>query len=230
MVDPQIHTPTSSVLKYIVFAAMKLLKIQYKLKKEKKKPFRISEVKICFISLCILCMPYISNDLIALSETQEQMDQLGIGSVIILDQQQDENICPCNLLKIYLKGRPSVQGPLFCHLDGKSLTRYQFVSILKKALNWACISDTGFSSHSFRIGAATSLAMEGVDKGNTWEPQGFDMNHSRPPCKSLRNKLLPKLVTCTPSSSNKNQLRINSGCLMYPTPHLFENKLSNRII
>jgi hypothetical protein len=66
------------------------------------------------------------------------------------------------LLKIYLKGRPSVQGPLFCHLDGKSLTRYQFVSILKKALNWACISDKGFSSHSFRIGAATSLAMEGV--------------------------------------------------------------------
>ena len=89
-------------------------------------------------------------------------DQLGIGSVIILDQQQDENICPCNLLKIDLKGRPSVQGPLFCHLDGKSLTRYQFVSILKKALNWAGISDKGFSSHSFRIGAATSLAMEGV--------------------------------------------------------------------
>jgi hypothetical protein len=34
---------------------------------------RISEVKICFISLCILCMPYISNDLIALSETQEHL-------------------------------------------------------------------------------------------------------------------------------------------------------------
>jgi len=29
-------------------------------------------------------------------------------------------------------------------------------------LNWAGISDKGFSSHSFRIGAATSLAMEGV--------------------------------------------------------------------
>jgi hypothetical protein len=94
--------------------------------------------------------------------TSSKTDQLGIGSVIILDQQQDENICPCNLLKIDLKGRPSVQGPLFCHLDGKSLTRYQFVSILKKALNWAGISDKGFSSYSFRIGAATSLAMEGV--------------------------------------------------------------------
>jgi site-specific recombinase XerD len=64
--------------------------------------------------------------------------------------------------KIYLKGRPSVQGPLFCHLDGKSLTRYQFVGVLKKALNRAGISDKGVSSHSFRIGAATSLAMEGV--------------------------------------------------------------------
>jgi hypothetical protein len=58
------------------------------------------------------------------------------------------NIFPCNLLKIYLQGRTSVQGPLFCHLDGKTLTRFQFLSVLKKALNWAGISDKGFSSHS----------------------------------------------------------------------------------
>jgi hypothetical protein len=56
--NPQFHTPTTSVLKYIVFAAMKLLKIQYKLKREKNKTsFRISEVKLCFISLCIPFMP-----------------------------------------------------------------------------------------------------------------------------------------------------------------------------
>ena len=49
MEDPQIHTPTSSVLKYIVFAAMKLLKIQYKLNKEKKKPtFSYFGAKIMF--------------------------------------------------------------------------------------------------------------------------------------------------------------------------------------
>ena len=44
------------------------------------------------------------------------------------------------------------------------------------------------------------------------------MKHSRPPCKSLRNKLLPKLVKCTPSSSNKDLLRNNSGCFMYLPP------------
>jgi hypothetical protein len=47
-----------SGFRVLFFAAMKLLKIQYKLNKEKKKnsPLRISEVKICFISLCIPCM------------------------------------------------------------------------------------------------------------------------------------------------------------------------------
>ena len=36
----------------------------------------------------------------------------------------------------YLNARPKVQGALFCHLNHTYLTRYQVVSVLKKALKF----------------------------------------------------------------------------------------------
>lgn len=89
-------------------------------------------------------------------------DQLGAGSYITVQKQSDSTICPCSLLKRFMHDRPPLSGPLFCHFDGKPLTRRQFVSLLNKALACAGIENTRFTSHSFRIGAATSLAMEGV--------------------------------------------------------------------
>jgi hypothetical protein len=37
---------------------------------------------------------------------------------------------------VYLNMRPSIQWPLFCNLNGKFLTRYQFHSILSAALRF----------------------------------------------------------------------------------------------
>ena len=89
-------------------------------------------------------------------------DQLGAGCVIFLQCQPNSEICPCNLMRLFLKDRPPVPGPLFCHYNGKALTRYQFVSVLKKSLERIGVNGTRYSSHSFRIGRATSLSMEGV--------------------------------------------------------------------
>jgi hypothetical protein len=66
------------------------------------------------------------------------------------------------LVNEYIKVRPLIQGPLFCHYHGSSLSRYQFVAVLKKALMSVNIPCNRFSSHSFRIKAATSLSMEGI--------------------------------------------------------------------
>jgi hypothetical protein len=85
-------------------------------------------------------------------------------------------------------------------------------------------SDLYFWRLTVLVNWHNSLLHELTQHGNTWEPTGFDMKHSRPPCKSLRNKLLPKLVKCTPSSSNKDLLRNNSGCLMY-LPENFQIQL-----
>ena len=50
---------------------------------------------------------------------------------------------------------------LFCHFDGRPLSRYQFTGVLKKTLHHFDIDYSKFKSHSFRIGAATTAAAMG---------------------------------------------------------------------
>ena len=64
-------------------------------------------------------------------------------------------------MTVYLNMRPTIQGPLFCHLNGKFLTRYQFHSILSAALRFLNYDVKKFNTRSFRIGAATFAFMNG---------------------------------------------------------------------
>ena len=63
-------------------------------------------------------------------------------------------LCPVTALKVYLQFHPSTKGPLFMFNNGKFLTRRNISELLKKYSN----TDANLSSHSFRIGAATTLA------------------------------------------------------------------------
>ncbi|CAC5413811.1 unnamed protein product [Mytilus coruscus] len=89
-------------------------------------------------------------------------DQLDKGSSTWINSQLDLMVCPVKLVSGFIKLRPPVLGLLFCHFDGSPLSRYQFVSLLKKAIKLSEIDQTRNSSHSFRIGAATTLSMEEV--------------------------------------------------------------------
>lgn len=92
-------------------------------------------------------------------------DQERIGEVICLEQVVSHpDLCPVLSTKQLLEKIPSHSGSLLIHNDGSKLTRYQFQAVLKKSvkfLGWNC---KGFTSHSFRIGAATTAAMNGVSK------------------------------------------------------------------
>ena len=71
--------------------------------------------------------------------------------------------CPLELIKNYLLKRPCCSNEdLFIHYNHMPLTRYQFTSVLKKALNFLNIENGHFRSHSFRIGGATELARQGI--------------------------------------------------------------------
>jgi integrase len=71
--------------------------------------------------------------------------------------------CPLELIKNYLLRRPCCSSEnLFIYFNHMPLTRYQFTSVLKKALNLFNIEKGHFRSHSFRIGGATELARQGV--------------------------------------------------------------------
>ncbi len=70
-------------------------------------------------------------------------------------------LCPVSALRTYINVRPSgVMGPLFIHLDHSPVTRYQFSSVLSKALRHCNIPEFDrYKSHGFRIGACSAASM-----------------------------------------------------------------------
>lgn len=104
-------------------------------------------------------------------------DQTAKGCVIALSA-VSSLVCPVTLMKAYLAIRPKVQGPLYRHFSGAVVTRYQFSSVLKKALKALGIDSNRFKSHSFRIGAATSAASkgfseDGIKQLGRWESKAY---------------------------------------------------------
>jgi hypothetical protein len=62
-------------------------------------------------------------------------DQSGKYTTIIVQEKPLKSLCPLYTLKQYFKIRPvDTNGPVFCHLNGYSVTRYQFHSVLRSAL------------------------------------------------------------------------------------------------
>ena len=122
-------------------------------------------------------------------------DQFGKGTTIFLAQSLHSSaICPVLFLENYLRHRPTSPGPLFIHFDGSPLTRFQFNKILSKVIALTDHRLEGHvSSHSFRIGAATSAAMLGfsydqIQEWGRWRSTCF-RNYIRPPVGALSNML-----------------------------------------
>ena len=72
------------------------------------------------------------------------------------------SLCPVSAVLDYMTRRGSAPGPLFIFADGKPLTRARFVAEVKAALSWAGVDSTYYSGHSFRSGAATTAARQGI--------------------------------------------------------------------
>lgn len=70
--------------------------------------------------------------------------------------------CPVSLLIQYLRKRGNTSGMLFCDVTGNPIRRTNFDTQLKSALSFCGLSPQGYKGHSFRIGAATTAAEEGV--------------------------------------------------------------------
>lgn len=68
--------------------------------------------------------------------------------------------CPIKILNQFLAARGNSPGPLFL-IKGKAVSRPLFCSKLKIVLDLVGEQNAHFSSHSFRIGAATHWANEG---------------------------------------------------------------------
>ena len=93
-------------------------------------------------------------------------NQLGHVEVVQIEKESSPDLCPVKALQQFLLVHPGNSDFLFVHFNGAPLKRHQFQSVLKKAARILGWPKGGFSSHSFRIGAATSAAANGVPLEN----------------------------------------------------------------
>lgn len=89
-------------------------------------------------------------------------DQVGQGTDLFIGRTFN-SLCPVVAMLKYLSVRGFDQGPLFQLRDGRPLTKQMFGDRVKKALERAGVDPTHYSGHSFRIGAATMAAANGVN-------------------------------------------------------------------
>ena len=88
-------------------------------------------------------------------------DQKGLSTIRAFCEFYQTAICPVKLLQQYISVRHNENGPLFCHYNKNGVTRYQFTKVLHKALEFIGINPHDCNAHSFRIGSATHLSMNG---------------------------------------------------------------------
>ena len=72
-------------------------------------------------------------------------------------------LCPVSAISAYLASRGGSPGPFFRWAAGHPLTRESFVVNVRTALSAAELNPSVYAGHSFRIGAATTAAANGVE-------------------------------------------------------------------
>ena len=72
------------------------------------------------------------------------------------------DLCPVAATREYVTHRGSAPGAFFRFADGTPLTKPRFVELVRRALVRAGVPVSGYSGHSFRIGAATAASQAGI--------------------------------------------------------------------
>ena len=92
----------------------------------------------------------------------------------------DADLCPVAAVLHYMVRRGSSRGPFFKFSDGRPLTRVRFVAGVRSAFQVAGIPSANYAGHSFRIGAATTAALCGVQDSliktlGRWESAAYTL-------------------------------------------------------
>ena len=103
----------------------------------------------------------VNPQIITIHLWQSKTDQLSKGAHIYLGRTYSI-LCSVAALLAYLAIRPPTIGPLFIFQEGGSLTRRKLVDHLRAAVSQLGLNTTGYSGHSFRIGAASAAARAGI--------------------------------------------------------------------
>ena len=93
---------------------------------------------------------------------RSKCDQFGMGSDIVLGR-TDSLLCPVSALLRYIEARGDRPGPFFLNAEKGVITKPWFVGQFRDILRNIGLPQHQYAGHSFRIGAATTAALAGVD-------------------------------------------------------------------
>ena len=116
---------------------------------------QVGEITVC--SLKNIGHPVFRRNSVTIRHSKT--DQVGKGTTIIIPPTEG-SLSVFEYVSEFLVDRPNIEGPFFCHFGGKTLSRYQFSAVQKKTFGHLGLH-AHFTSHSFRIGAATMAATQG---------------------------------------------------------------------
>ena len=104
---------------------------------------------------------HVSPSHLVVSLKRSKNDPFAVGVKLHLGTTGDI-LCPVRAILGYLAIRPPIPGPLFLFSDGATLSRPRLVDSLRQVLNAVGVDASGYSGHSFCIGAATTAAQMGL--------------------------------------------------------------------
>ena len=115
-------------------------------------------------------------------------DPFRLGVTVCLGK-TGQVLCPVEALLSYISRRGLALGPLFRYEDGRPLTYAALVREIRLALGAAGLDASLFAGHSFRIGAATTVAAAGVEDAlikilGRWQSSAY-VRYVRVPRESL---------------------------------------------
>ena len=87
--------------------------------------------------------------------------RVGVGADIFI-WRTDNDLCPVAAVLAFMALRGPGPGPFFCFRDGKPLTHSRLVAKLKESIQAVGVNCAAYSGHSFRSGAATTAAHQGI--------------------------------------------------------------------
>ena len=140
---------TAFVLAFFGFFRISELLGQNKFLQGCRQPIQVNDIKLSMYHLSI----HLKGS---------KCDQSNKGETIHLSPEKEyKDLCPVSTTSDFVKVRPKLAQTLLVHMNGKALSNFQFQAVLKKAAKHLGWPSESYSSHSFRIGAATTAAMKG---------------------------------------------------------------------
>lgn len=119
---------------------------------------------------------------------KSKCDQFGVGSDIFLGR-SGSDLCPVAAVVEYVHIRGPAPGPFFLTSDRKTVTKHWFVGKVREILMAIGLPQQQYAGHSFRIGAATTAALAGVEDSmiqtlGRWQSSAF-LQYIRTPKEQL---------------------------------------------